>query len=330
MQGPGDILLEGQFGDSADPILLRLRTPELQRLLKDWRQRGETRRALPRRDDFSPEELRYMLGHVVLFDVVGRPARYRYRLYGSHFTFSRGFDLTGKFIDEHPNPDFSTRAIASLDHACRLCLPIFGAGLITQADGRLHHIETLALPLAEDGAAPDVVLVGQYDYEILVPSLPMRVAISDPLLLRPMIGHPLLRQLFDEWQGAGSAGRLPGRKDFPPERLKPWLGRVLLLERGPDSTRLRYRLIGSHLTEARGFDLTGRYLDEHPDPDFGAAIDWFCDEALRQARPAWYRGDGYSPRGLSLQFEGIVLPLASDGVACDTLMVLQLPHDAAA
>jgi|GEM_PF-1270996 len=324
MQGPGDILLEGQFGDSAEAIMLRLRTPELQRLLEDWRQRAVTRGALPRREDFSPEELRYMLGHVVLFDVVGQPARYRYRLYGSHFTFARDFDLTGKFIDEHPNPDFATRAIASLDHACRLRLPIFGAGRIMQADGRLHHIETLALPLAENGASPDVVLVGQYDYEILAPTLPMRVAISDPSLLRPMIEHPLLRQLFDEWQGAGSAGRLPARADFPPERLKPWLGRVMLLEREPDSTRLRYRLMGSQLAEQRGFDLTGKYLDEHPDAEFGIAMNWFASEAMRLNRPAWYSGDGFSPRGLSLYIEGAALPLANDGVACDTLMVLQL------
>ena len=47
-------------------------------------------------------DLRYLLGRLFLFDVVRGASgpRFRYRLFGSAIAAYRGYDLTGRFVDE--------------------------------------------------------------------------------------------------------------------------------------------------------------------------------------------------------------------------------------
>src|SRR5690606_18752294 len=85
--------------DRAELVQPRIQDPLLARLLRDWiGWRGE--RALPGRSDFLPEDLRYLLGRLFLFDVVRETGglRFRYRLFGSAIAAYRGYDLTGRFI----------------------------------------------------------------------------------------------------------------------------------------------------------------------------------------------------------------------------------------
>lgn len=321
-------LWQCQLVDGPELLSPLLRQPELRQMLIHWQNMLRNRAGqLPSRADFAPEDFRASLGHVVMFDVVPQEnavPRFRYRLYGSHFTFARDFDLTGRFIEEHPNPHFAGLAARQMQQVCATRLPALGIGRFRQADNLDYSIEALSLPLADDGCHPDVILVGQYDHRVSESPLPMRCNIAEPALLRPWLQSDQLRAFYDLWFDI-AAKRRPRREDFPPERLLPWLGRVLLVERDASAARLRYRLVGTQLTEQRGFDLTGRYLDEHPDADFGASISWLGLEALRLGRPAWYRGDGYTQSGFSLRIEGVGLPLASQGEAYDMLLVCQVP-----
>lgn len=148
--------------DTAEQVLPRILDPLLVRLLRDWMGwRGD--RLLPGRADFQPEDLRYLLGRLFLFDVVRGSAglRFRYRLFGSDIAAYRGYDLTGRFIDEHPDPDFASRAQLAYLRAAGEARPLWAKIDGVSGSGQHSRFEALILPLAEDGAQPDMVLAAQ-------------------------------------------------------------------------------------------------------------------------------------------------------------------------
>ena len=75
-----------------------------------------------------------------------------------------------------------------------------------------------------------------------------------------------LRRLLLLWESRCDGQRVPTRDDFSAEELMGFGGRVVLLDVEPDPFRLRFRLLGTHVTAAVGRDATGSYLDEVYDP----------------------------------------------------------------
>jgi len=145
---------------SAD-LACRIRNPRLTQLLMDWN-RWRGRRLMPARRDFLPEDLGYILGHIILHEVAERePLRFRYRLIGSAITARRGHDMTGRYLDEHP--DAEVRAVVSgfNERVVRERRPV-----LWQFDDRkphyaMRHCEVLSLPLAANGTDVDIILAAQ-------------------------------------------------------------------------------------------------------------------------------------------------------------------------
>jgi hypothetical protein len=75
-----------------------------------------------------------------------------------------------------------------------------------------------------------------------------------------------VRQFFELWQTAHVDGRAPGKSFLDPLRLRFLLGSLSLLEVEPEPLRFRYRLVGTDIVQRLGHELTGKFLDEHPDP----------------------------------------------------------------
>ena len=82
----------------------QVRRPMLRQLYEYWDQRRGTRE-FPGRPDIDPIDMRFALGHISLVDVLYEPMRFRYRLHGSIIAARLGIDMTGKFVDEIPEPD---------------------------------------------------------------------------------------------------------------------------------------------------------------------------------------------------------------------------------
>lgn len=80
------------------------------------------------------------------------------------------------------------------------------------------------------------------------------------------IHDPNLRQFLQFWQKAQVDGRAPGKDFLDPLRLRFLLGSLSLLEVQPAPLRFRYRLVGTDIVQRLGHELTGKFLDEHPDP----------------------------------------------------------------
>ncbi|MBI3709777.1 MAG: PAS domain-containing protein [Proteobacteria bacterium] len=135
-------------------------SPLLQRLLQEWDARRRGRR-MPARADFQPEALRFILGSLILFDVLAEPLRFRYRLVGTNLSWRRGVDLTGSLLDEHPDQRLREEAVP----VCRIVVdtrrPYLFRPCFIGTSGTSFNYEALLLPLSSDDAVVEMIMAGQ-------------------------------------------------------------------------------------------------------------------------------------------------------------------------
>lgn len=132
--------------------------PRLRQLYDYWlRKRGG--RKMPARADLDAAEMSYVLGDLMLVDVIGAaPPRFRIRLHGSNLALRAGHELTGKMLDELPPSQFRTivrerwTEVAATGQARRCRRD----GML---DDRPYRYESIILPLSQDGERVNMELV---------------------------------------------------------------------------------------------------------------------------------------------------------------------------
>jgi len=137
----------------------RVRTPALQRLRRDWEiwRRG---REFPARADFDPLDLKYILGHLSLVDVLQDPLRFHYRVHGSNTSERIGIDMTGKMLDVMPDDIFRKIVIEHFTEVIKSRAPVLSYRENHTTDHRILNDEALVLPLSKDGKNIDMLLIG--------------------------------------------------------------------------------------------------------------------------------------------------------------------------
>jgi len=139
--------------------------PKLRRLYEYWEtKRGE--RAMPSRADLDPIEMTFVIGNIILVDVIdGDPLRFRIRLHGTNLSQRVGYELTGKMLDDLPVNEFRQLAQESFARVASSGEPTYGRR-DRAIDGRFARYETVIMPLSGDGTSVDRLLVGLiYDDE---------------------------------------------------------------------------------------------------------------------------------------------------------------------
>ena len=139
-------------------LAAEIREPRLQRLFAYWcaARRG---RPMPARRDLDPLDFPYALGYVMLVDVLREPLRFRVRLHGSEITQRVHYDLTGKLLDDIPDPEYRRYAIKR----CRALVAAARPLRLEQdreLDGRIHRYEALWLPLSDDQVRVTMLMCG--------------------------------------------------------------------------------------------------------------------------------------------------------------------------
>ncbi|HYM30786.1 MAG TPA: PAS domain-containing protein [Candidatus Cybelea sp.] len=133
-----------------------IRDPRLARLYDYWCERRGSD-AMPRRCDIDPLKFPYVLGNIMLVEVQREPQRFRVRLHGSHMVQRAGYDMTGKWLDELPGPEYRAYVIERCRGLVETRKP-----LVTVhdriLDGRAWRYEVLWLPFSENGRDADVLL----------------------------------------------------------------------------------------------------------------------------------------------------------------------------
>ncbi|HUB95230.1 MAG TPA: PAS domain-containing protein [Stellaceae bacterium] len=135
-----------------------IRDPRLQRFFDYWAgKRGH--RKMPARRDLDPLDFPYILGNLMLIDVLGDPPRFRVRLHGANVVARMHYDMTGKQLDEVPRPEWR-------DYILDRCRGLAASGepllLMNDLllDGWTSRYEALWLPLGDDGAHANVLVCG--------------------------------------------------------------------------------------------------------------------------------------------------------------------------
>lgn len=133
--------------------------PKLQRLYEYWsRQRGD--RKWPTRADLDPIEIRFVLGNVILAEVLPEtPPRYRIRLHGTTLAQRVGYDLTGKMLDDMPVPEFRDLVRRSFNKVVRTGEPLHVIAN-RMVDERMQHYESILMPLSNGGERVEMILIG--------------------------------------------------------------------------------------------------------------------------------------------------------------------------
>lgn len=141
------------------PATLEIKNPKLRQLYQYWlSKRGE--RALPARADIDPVDFRFALGDVIIADVLDEtPPRYRIRLHGTNLSEHTNFDLTGKMLDDMPAAEFRDLARRSFNKVVREREPLHVLS-DRVLDGRQQRYEAVLMPLSDDGARVDRLLIG--------------------------------------------------------------------------------------------------------------------------------------------------------------------------
>lgn len=134
---------------------------------------------------------------------------------------------------------------------------------------------------------------------------------------------PHVRLFYEYWLSKlGPGGALPGRQHIDPGEMRAFLPHVLLLdvERLTGRYRYRHRLVGTHIVDLFGAELTGSYVDQGALATSYPLIYERLSRVVETGRPVY----GVEPVPIShrefIQFEHLTVPLARDGTTVDMLL----------
>ncbi|MBI3453640.1 MAG: PAS domain-containing protein [Rhodospirillales bacterium] len=138
------------------------------------------------------------------------------------------------------------------------------------------------------------------------------------------VDNKKLKWLYGYWTGKRKTDRLPGRADIDPLEMGDLLPHLILAEVVPPDRRIRFRLVGTEMVINWGEDFTGRYIDDIMSGDYRAYIAGMFADAIRTRAAVYseslFRWDQGRFRGA----KRLYLPLASDGINVDMVLVGQV------
>ena len=138
-----------ELGYIIDPVDL---APELKEVRDYWAMKCAGR-AMPRRADIDPADLRQHLPYLSLLDVLPATKDYRFRLLGTAFAEILGRSNTGKTIREvyaSADPDVMQWMLDSYDAVVATKRPVFKRGTLRAVQKDFIAAEAIHMPLSED------------------------------------------------------------------------------------------------------------------------------------------------------------------------------------
>jgi hypothetical protein len=126
-------------------------------LLRYWEAR-RAGRAMPARRDLEPGDLRTLLPYLTLID--HPDGQFRYRLVGTAVSQELGRDMTGQSVGSYISPpEYAAALMAIYERVFTTARPVFTTGEYRSATRAIHAISRLLLPLSEDGASVNMVVL---------------------------------------------------------------------------------------------------------------------------------------------------------------------------
>jgi hypothetical protein len=141
---------------------------------------------------------------------------------------------------------------------------------------------------------------------------------------RHRIAHPKLQALYDFWLERRADHIAMRRADLDPTEIPPLLQHLILADVGERGCTIRYRLVGTEIVAAHGFDYTGKTIEELTD---GATLDFtrrLYGMVVTRAVPVYSEGQ-FRWAGREYRWtKRLHLPLTRDGAAVDMVLCGQV------
>ena len=136
-------------------------------------------------------------------------------------------------------------------------------------------------------------------------------------------GAPMVRALHDYWSGKRDGARLPRRQDIDPAEVKSLLPHLMIADLVGEPLRVHYRLVGTKVVVATGYDFTGCYLDEIVANDVDAL--WHEYYRMARDRRVPVLGDASIPTagGGRFVYEFGIFPLSADGITVSQCLSIE-------
>ena len=131
-----------------------------------------------------------------------------------------------------------------------------------------------------------------------------------------------VKQLSAWWHGLASAD-IPDRRDVDPAQIKALLPYIVIsdVERAP--FRIRYRLVGTKVVEATGFDFTHHYLDQLVPVESDEP--WMQDYAFayQHRSPVFGVSELTTKVGAQYAYEFALFPLRNGAATIDQFIAIE-------
>ena len=139
-----------------------------------------------------------------------------------------------------------------------------------------------------------------------------------------------LRDLYRYWAEKKHNRPLPARVDLDPMEIPQLLQNIVLVDVVGEPPRFRYRLVGTAVIQALGWEITSRFIDELPlDQNYTEHLLSLYRTAVEERRPVYSEGD-FAGRPFKGRWQScrLLLPLSRDGEAIDMILVGQVFNEA--
>jgi hypothetical protein len=121
-------------------------------------------RTIPARADLDPAEIKKLLPMMVLVDVTADARRFVYRLVGTQEVAERGNDPTGKSVAEAFFGGSLEETLSCYEYVVRKRAPFCYRDPYAAPDGYIQNDDIIYLPLSDDGAGVNMILVFTHCY----------------------------------------------------------------------------------------------------------------------------------------------------------------------
>jgi hypothetical protein len=141
--------------------------PVLRAALAYWEgKRGD--RPMPQRGDIDPDELRPVLSHLQITEVIDGGSRFRYRLVGTAIVEAFGAEFTGRYVDELMSGERDSFVHACYRAVCASRRPAFVRSKYATTKTIDLTANRLLVPLSENGTGVSQIL-GALTFEFARP-----------------------------------------------------------------------------------------------------------------------------------------------------------------
>lgn len=134
-----------------------------------------------------------------------------------------------------------------------------------------------------------------------------------------------LTEMYRYWRSKCRGKAMPSRVDIHPSEMKEFLPHTMLIDvipTGAPGVRFRLRLVGTHIVDGFGQEVTGKFIDEIDVGGQTANLLEACRKSVEDKAPIFLSGIMFQQTsGAKFFFERLGVPLSSDGQNVDMLLI---------